>query len=135
MSDTLDPLVLDLVEWVAKAPRPYAEVIDAPVMLGTAVERLERRSRGPAGFQLTTSRGTLDADRVVVAVGGFHVPRIPAAGESLSGRVTQLHSHSYRNQAALANNAGNKAKAEAAFAKVVELAPNDPEALISLAPE
>ncbi len=29
MSDTLDPLVLDLVEWVAKEPRPYAEVIDA----------------------------------------------------------------------------------------------------------
>jgi hypothetical protein len=29
MSDTLDPLVLDLIEWVAKAPRPYAEVIDA----------------------------------------------------------------------------------------------------------
>jgi tetratricopeptide (TPR) repeat protein len=39
----------------------------------------------------------------------------------------------YRNQAVLANNAGNKAKAEAAFAKVVELTPNDPEALISLA--
>ena len=29
MSDILDPLVLDLLEWVAKAPRPYAEVIDA----------------------------------------------------------------------------------------------------------
>jgi tetratricopeptide (TPR) repeat protein len=39
----------------------------------------------------------------------------------------------YRNQAVLANNAGNKAKAEASFAKVVELSPNDPEALISLA--
>ena len=39
----------------------------------------------------------------------------------------------YRNQAVLANNAGNKAKAEAAFAKVVELSPNDPEALINLA--
>lgn len=25
----LDPLVLDLVEWVAKEPRPYAEVIEA----------------------------------------------------------------------------------------------------------
>ena len=24
MSNTLDPLVLDLVEWVAKEPRPYA---------------------------------------------------------------------------------------------------------------
>ncbi|HEX6377441.1 MAG TPA: hypothetical protein VFZ91_17190 [Allosphingosinicella sp.] len=39
----------------------------------------------------------------------------------------------YRNRAVLANNANEKAKAEAAFAKVVELSPNDPEALIQLA--
>jgi tetratricopeptide (TPR) repeat protein len=39
----------------------------------------------------------------------------------------------YRNQAVLANNAGQKAKAETAFARVVELTPNDPEALINLA--
>jgi tetratricopeptide (TPR) repeat protein len=39
----------------------------------------------------------------------------------------------YRNQGVLANNAGEKAKAEAAFARVVELSPNDPEALINLA--
>jgi hypothetical protein len=29
MTGTLDPLVLDLVEWVAKEPRAYAEVMDA----------------------------------------------------------------------------------------------------------
>ena len=29
MNQIIDPLVLDLVEWVAKAPRPYAEVIEA----------------------------------------------------------------------------------------------------------
>jgi hypothetical protein len=29
MSEKLDPLILDLVEWVAKEPRTYAEVIDA----------------------------------------------------------------------------------------------------------
>src|SRR5262249_44982149 len=29
MSDRLDPLVLDLVEWVAKEPRPYAQVLEA----------------------------------------------------------------------------------------------------------
>lgn len=29
MTNILDPLVLDFVEWVAKAPRPYAQVIDA----------------------------------------------------------------------------------------------------------
>ena len=28
MSDRLDPLILDLVEWVAKEPRAYAEVMD-----------------------------------------------------------------------------------------------------------
>ena len=29
MTDNLDALVSDLVEWVAKEPRPYAEVLDA----------------------------------------------------------------------------------------------------------
>ena len=29
MLDVADPLVLDLVEWIARAPRPYAEVMEA----------------------------------------------------------------------------------------------------------
>jgi hypothetical protein len=29
MSSTIEPLILDLVEWVAKEPRPYDEVMDA----------------------------------------------------------------------------------------------------------
>lgn len=29
MSDALDPLILDLVEWVAREPRTYLEVMDA----------------------------------------------------------------------------------------------------------
>jgi hypothetical protein len=29
MNHILDPLVLDFVEWVAKEPRPYADVLDA----------------------------------------------------------------------------------------------------------
>jgi hypothetical protein len=29
MADQINALVLDLVEWVAKEPRPYAEVMDA----------------------------------------------------------------------------------------------------------
>jgi tetratricopeptide (TPR) repeat protein len=39
----------------------------------------------------------------------------------------------YRNQGVLANAAGDKAKAEAAFARVVELVPDDAEALVTLA--
>jgi len=75
----------------------YADVIDAPVLLGTAVERLERQSNGDRGFRLTTTRGSIDAERVVVATGGFHVPKIPPAGTGLAARVTQLHSHAYRS--------------------------------------
>lgn len=29
MSDAVDPLVLDLLEWIGRGPRPYREVIDA----------------------------------------------------------------------------------------------------------
>jgi hypothetical protein len=29
VSKIVDPLILDLLEWVAKAPRPYADVMDA----------------------------------------------------------------------------------------------------------
>jgi CTP-dependent riboflavin kinase len=28
MADSTDPLVLDLVEWIAREPRPYSEVIE-----------------------------------------------------------------------------------------------------------
>ena len=28
MAETINALVLDLVEWIARAPRPYAEVIE-----------------------------------------------------------------------------------------------------------
>jgi hypothetical protein len=29
MSDTLEPLIVDLLEWIGPRPRPYAEVLDA----------------------------------------------------------------------------------------------------------
>ncbi len=29
VSEIVDPLILDLVEWISKAPRPYADVMEA----------------------------------------------------------------------------------------------------------
>lgn len=29
MTDPIEPLILELLEWLAAAPRPYAEVLDA----------------------------------------------------------------------------------------------------------
>ena len=60
MSNILDPLVLDLVEWVAKEPRPYADVIDA---WRTSCPRLtvweEACDRGLVARRPVDGRGTI----------------------------------------------------------------------------
>jgi putative flavoprotein involved in K+ transport len=82
---------------VAARMRRYAEVIDAPVQMSTAVTRLTANGSGRR-FHLETSRGPIDADSVVVATGGFHRPKVPPAAAGLAPRITQLHAHDYRNQ-------------------------------------
>lgn len=77
----------------------YADAIDAPVSLETEVSKLSARPTG--GFRLTTNAGVIEANEVVVATGAYHVPRIPPIGASLPGRITQLHSHAFRNETAL----------------------------------
>src|SRR5262245_52810727 len=76
----------------------YAEVVGAPVALGTKVERLTPR---PGGFRVETSRGEVSARQVVVATGSYHTPRVPPLSRQISDRVAQLHSHDYRNEPAL----------------------------------
>ena len=77
----------------------YAEVVDAPVSLDTEVKRLV--PEGGGGFRVDTNRGELSARRVVVATGSYHEPRVPDWAAGISRRVLQLHSHEYRNEAAL----------------------------------
>ncbi len=81
--------------------RRYAEVISAPVELGTGVSRLSTREGAGRRFRLETNRGPFEAENVVVAAGGFHAPRIPAVAANLPARIVQVHSHEYRNEAAL----------------------------------
>lgn len=73
MTDPHEPLILDLVAWVAERPRPYAEVMDAwrtscprlPVWEDSVDRGLVRRSRGglveatPAGIAMLCSAGRL----------------------------------------------------------------------------
>ena len=67
MSDDLHPLILDLVEWVEKAPRRYTEVMDAwrtscprlPVW-EDAVDKgylVRERQKGTAAMVVVTPRG------------------------------------------------------------------------------
>ena len=80
MTTTCDPLVLDLVQWVAREPRTYAEVIDA---WKTSCPRLTvwedavdlgyvtRRSVGARGTIVVVTgagRALLDAQPVATAI-------------------------------------------------------------------
>lgn len=60
MSDTLDPLVRDLVEWIAKEPRSHADVIDA---WRTSCPRLtvweEATERGYVKREFVAGRGAM----------------------------------------------------------------------------
>jgi putative flavoprotein involved in K+ transport len=77
----------------------FAKKIAAPLRQGVAVSRL---SRGEAGrFRLETGDGPMSADAVVLAVGGYHAPKIPRFAERLPESLLQLHSSTYRNPEAL----------------------------------
>ncbi len=77
----------------------YGTAIDVPVRLETEVTRLGMHAGG--GFRLETNDGSVDADSVVVATGGYHVPRVPPMAAALPKRVEQLHSHAYRRETSL----------------------------------
>ncbi|WP_321944224.1 MSMEG_0569 family flavin-dependent oxidoreductase [Paraburkholderia tropica] len=77
----------------------FVQHVDAPVREGVAVTRVTRRAQG--GFVVQTSAGTLSADQVVVAAGGYHTPIVPRMAERLPSSVVQIQSSEYRNADAL----------------------------------
>lgn len=81
----------EVYAWV----RGYADTFDAPVAEGVGVERVARRDDG--AFVVTTTAGTISADAVVSATGGYHEPITPGWAEDLPPSVVQLHSHEYRH--------------------------------------
>jgi putative flavoprotein involved in K+ transport len=76
----------------------YARRIHAPLREGVGVTRLTGDNRG---FRLETTDGSITADAVVLAVGGYHQPNIPRLAERLPASVLQLHSSTYRNSGQL----------------------------------
>lgn len=68
MADNIEPLVLDLVEWVARQPRPYADVMDR---WRTSCPRLTIWEDA-VDRQLVTSRIDADHGRIVAATDRGH---------------------------------------------------------------
>ncbi len=78
--------------------RRYARSFAAPVVEGVLVTRLRE---GRAGYEVVTDQGTLTADQVVVATGGYHRPVLPAAASRVAPHIVQVHSADYRSPEAL----------------------------------
>jgi putative flavoprotein involved in K+ transport len=94
-----DPDGFMVKDEIVRYVEAYAASFGPPVLEGVTVTALRREPIG--GFALETSAGACHADQVVVATGGYHVPKIPRLAERLPDAILQLHASGYRNPAAL----------------------------------
>lgn len=90
-----DPDAFPGKEGVADYFVAYAEKIGAPIRCGVEVTSVEPQA-GRRGFLVETSKGPIEAARVVVATGPFQRPIIPALVPESAG-LLQIHSNAYRN--------------------------------------
>jgi putative flavoprotein involved in K+ transport len=73
----------------------YAAFVQPPIREGVAVTGVKPRSGG--GFEVRTSEGLYTADRVVIAISGYHIPVVPRIGAAMPASATQIQSLDYRN--------------------------------------
>lgn len=90
----------DIVRYI----EAYAQSFKPPLKEGVEVLKL-RTDSAKNQFEVTTSIGDFTADQVVVAIGGYHTPKIPRMAERLPSSVLQLHSSEYKNAQSLPDGA------------------------------
>jgi putative flavoprotein involved in K+ transport len=78
--------------------RRFASFVGADVREGVSVNRLVHSGQG---YRLFTSEGEILADHVVVATGGYHVPRRHPDSGRLPVTTLQLDARDYRSASAL----------------------------------
>ncbi len=76
----------------------FAQHVNADLREGVAVSRLTPIVNG---YRLDTSEGVIEAEHVIVATGGYHIPRRHPFAERLPAAVQQLDARSYRNPESL----------------------------------
>jgi putative flavoprotein involved in K+ transport len=76
----------------------YARHFELPVKLAARVDALWRES----GIYKIRSRDEIfEAEHVVVAMGNYQYPKVPAFAKELDSQITQLHSRDYKNPSQL----------------------------------
>ncbi|MRX17994.1 MSMEG_0569 family flavin-dependent oxidoreductase [Pseudoduganella sp. FT9W] len=77
----------------------YIASFGPPALEGVSVTGVSRDANG--AYRVDTSAGAYHAEQVVIAVGGYHTPILPADAAQLPVGVAQLHSSDYLNPAQL----------------------------------
>ena len=90
----------DIVQYI----EAYAKSFNPPIKEGVEVSSV-RKSSSADRFELKTSLGDFTADQVVVATGGYHIPKFPKMAERLPESIVQLHSSQYQNPQSLSDKA------------------------------
>ncbi|HEU4643279.1 MAG TPA: NAD(P)-binding domain-containing protein [Gemmatimonadaceae bacterium] len=93
-----DPGAFPTKDEMAAYLETYAARFALPVRTSTRATRLVRQGDR---YLVTTTRGQLLAEQVVVAMASYQKPRIPAFAAELDPRIAQLHSSEYRSPAQL----------------------------------
>jgi putative flavoprotein involved in K+ transport len=93
--DAMDPEAFAPKEAVADYFEAYARKINAPMRCGVEVTSVGKKP-GQNAFEVETSKGRIEAIRVVAATGPFQNPVIP---DLIPGdeKIFQIHSVDYRN--------------------------------------
>ncbi len=89
-----DPYGFMVKDEIVKYLEEYVAFFNPPVEEGVDVSALRQHAEG---FELVTSRGTITAGQVVLATGGYPIPIVPAAAETLPSSILQVRSSHYRN--------------------------------------
>lgn len=77
----------------------YAAMVQPPIREGVAVTKIKAMPGG--GFRVESTDGTYTADKVVVAISGYHTPIVPRPGAAMPSDVHQVQSLDYRSAEAL----------------------------------
>jgi putative flavoprotein involved in K+ transport len=88
------PFYLPDKDEVAAYFKAYVARFQLPVRLGMKVFRVRRQGQL---YLLKTNMGLFSAAHVVIAIGTFHAPKIPAFAKDMDTGIVQMHSSQYQN--------------------------------------
>jgi len=77
----------------------FAESFNAPLREGVDVTHVSWLDG--VGYVIETTEGTMTADQVVIATGGYDNPIVPPYADNLDASIVQMHSRDYRRPSQL----------------------------------